>query len=148
MKIIEKDITTVTSGTIVHQVNCKGVMGSGVAKTIRNQWPVVFSEYKKFIKNNLSPLGHLNFVKIDPDLYVVNLFGQLDYNKPGIEFKTHTDYGAWSSAMARLQIQRNKLPNPIYFPYMVGCDRGGGDWIKISGIIEMFIPDVIYCKWS
>ena len=32
---------------ICQQVNCRGVMGAGLAKQIRDKWPVVFDEYKK-----------------------------------------------------------------------------------------------------
>ena len=28
-----------------HQVNCQGRMGSGIAKAIKEKWPVVYSEY-------------------------------------------------------------------------------------------------------
>ena len=41
----ERDEDTI----ICHQVNCKGVMGAGLAKQIRDKWPVVFDEYKTAI---------------------------------------------------------------------------------------------------
>ena len=32
---------------ICHQVNCQGVMGSGIAKQIRDTYPIVFENYKR-----------------------------------------------------------------------------------------------------
>ena len=34
---------------IVHQVNCQKVMGSGIAKQIRDRWPEVFVRYEEYI---------------------------------------------------------------------------------------------------
>ena len=30
---------------ICHQVNCQKVMGSGIAKQIREKWPIVYYDY-------------------------------------------------------------------------------------------------------
>ena len=35
---------------ICHQVNCQGVMGSGIARQIRERWPRVYDGYKNFCK--------------------------------------------------------------------------------------------------
>lgn len=32
---------------ICHQVNCQGAMNSGVAKAIREKWPVVYKAYRE-----------------------------------------------------------------------------------------------------
>ena len=47
IRVIDGDLFTTDARFIVHQVNCKGVMGSGVAKQVRNKYPHVFVEYKK-----------------------------------------------------------------------------------------------------
>jgi O-acetyl-ADP-ribose deacetylase (regulator of RNase III) len=38
-------LTGATSGFLVHGCNCQGKMGSGIAKLIRDKWPVVFETY-------------------------------------------------------------------------------------------------------
>ena len=45
LKYIKGDITEIESGIICQQTNCQGVMGSGLAKAIRDKWPKVFDEY-------------------------------------------------------------------------------------------------------
>ena len=60
---------------ICHQVNCQGVMGSGIAKSIREKWPVVFEKYKVFLDNpfwgagtgchQVYPLGQIQYVDVN-----------------------------------------------------------------------------------
>ena len=74
---INKDITTVETGVIVHGVNCQGAMGSGVALAILKKWPTVYSEYKKFPTGSQS-LGKIQPIEIEPkQLYVINCFGSI-----------------------------------------------------------------------
>lgn len=35
---------------ICHQVNCQGVMGSGVAKEVRERYPKVYEQYHEFMR--------------------------------------------------------------------------------------------------
>ena len=48
IKHVKGDILTTPTRNedtvICHQVNCCGVMGAGLAKQIRDKWPVVFDE--------------------------------------------------------------------------------------------------------
>lgn len=37
---------------ICHQVNCQGVMGSGVAKEVRERYPKVYEEYHIYCESN------------------------------------------------------------------------------------------------
>ena len=39
------NLLTAPQKCIAHQVNCQGVMGSGVAKAIKNEYPKVYKEY-------------------------------------------------------------------------------------------------------
>lgn len=67
---------------ICQQVNCKGVMGAGLAMQICIQWPVVYQRYLEFCYgNNGNKLGTYQEVLVEPKLYVVNLFGQNGYGR-------------------------------------------------------------------
>ena len=153
MNIIEKDITTVQFGVIVHQVNCQGVMGSGVAKALRDKWPKIYDSYRRIYEDYMygdsdPVLGKIDVCEIKENLYVANLFGQQDYRQNHQLSKRFTSYGAWERALPKLKayIEDNGLPERVYFPYNVGCDRGGGDWRIISAMIEEYFPDAIICK--
>jgi hypothetical protein len=148
LKIIEQNILDIEQGTICHQVNCLGAMNSGIAKSIREKWPRVYSEYSSFVsaysgfeKAEHMLLGRLQLVFVDRGITVADVFGQLRYG-PGD--KTYTEYGAVEFAFSELAIRRP--PGPIYVPFRMGCDRAGGDWNTYKAIIETWIPDAIVCK--
>ena len=48
MEIIYKNgnLLDAQTAVIAHQVNCQGVMGSGVAKQIRDKWTNVYTAYR------------------------------------------------------------------------------------------------------
>src|SRR5271167_114181 len=46
IKYLNKDITTVDEGIIAHGCNCQGVMGSGVARFLRDKYPQIFPYYQ------------------------------------------------------------------------------------------------------
>lgn len=142
MKIEERDITQVESGFLCHQVNCRKAMGAGLALQIKNKWPVVFEQYMKFEPK----LGDIDIVSVVfGKLWVVNVYGQ---DRPGT-LSRKTNYGAFGHALYEL---RRTLPSSwitigsIYFPWGIGCGRGGGDWAVVSEIIEFYFPEAIICK--
>jgi len=74
IKEIKGDLLTVNADINVQQVNCKGKMGSGLAKQIRSKYPFVYEEYKR-LYNLRSPqylLGSAQFAKVK-NKYIVNL---------------------------------------------------------------------------
>jgi len=152
MNIIQKDITTIPSGTIIHQVNCQGAMGSGVALALRRKWPQIYDSYIGYIgglKTREYLLGSYDLCLVEPNIMVINAFCQLDYRKSiDDHFDRFTSYAAWETVLGSL----NKIKDsssflkPVYFPYNVGCDRGGGDFRVISAMIEEVFPDAIFCR--
>lgn len=151
MKIIEKDILTVKNGVLIHQVNCREKMGSGIAKSLKDKWPIIFHNYSFLCRNYNSNylLGKIDPVLVSTqngELWVVNLFGQDSYGKDG---KLYTNYQAWETALAKLFQYTNvskKLPQQVYLPYLCGCGTGGGDWDIISEKIDHYFPNAIICK--
>lgn len=142
MEIIEGNLLDISHGIVVHQVNCQGVMGRGLAAQLRARYPIVFKEYNKLCRSKVGfeadLLGSVQLVPIkeNPSLRVANMFGQLTFAGPGI----HTDYDAVSTALEKLSfINTRKLP--IYFPYLLGSDLAGGHWPTIKSIIEEFHPN-------
>jgi len=47
MIIIEGDLLNAPFQVIAHQVNCMGVMGAGVAKSLRLKYPGLYESYKE-----------------------------------------------------------------------------------------------------
>jgi len=148
ISFINKDITTVTEGIICHQVNCRGVMGAGLAKKIRSKFPKVYKEYIRQYKNNNLQLGNVSFVRISitPSLFVANLCGQDEYGRQGI----FTNYQAVRKCLTIVaEFKGLHLESiPIYIPDHMGCILGGGDWEKVLQIIYLTVPDAIITKYS
>lgn len=148
MKVVRGDILDAKHGIICHQVNCQLVMGAGLAKQIRDKYPIVFSEYSKLsgtVPMN-KRLGKCQVVEVKPkDLFVANLFGQFAYGRIGV----HTDYGALAMAMGKLNewhMQNCHRDFPIWVPYGIGCGLAGGDWKRVVEVVESQVPKAIIVK--
>ena len=148
---IKKDITTVSHGVVGHGVNCKGVMGSGVAKSIRDKWPVVFDKYVKLVNNQPNDLlGIGQVVEIVPDdLYVMNCFTQENFGKDG---QRYADPVAVETALNNIAAYAAHKQLPIYIP-RIGCKLGGLSWeTEIKPMLESiemhpaWYPSVEWCR--
>ena len=142
---VKGDITESHCDIICHQVNCRGAMNSGVAKAIREKWPEVYEQYKKycdrFTEHTVALLGKIQPVEIQhiPPRYVVNLFAQQSYGYNGTRF---TNYEAFYNSISHLAIELAAAPDKtIAFPYKIGCVRGGANWNIIRAMIEEVFKD-------
>lgn len=52
IKIIEGNLLEASEDIIGHQVNCQSVMGSGIAKSIRDKYSELYPSYKQFCQNH------------------------------------------------------------------------------------------------
>lgn len=148
LQIIEKDITLVDEGFVVHQVNCRGKMGSGVAGMLRKKYPKIFSEYARIVRDYYKEaeknpiLGTINIVPVSNTLRIVNAFTQYDYGYDGLQY---TNYEAIEHVFAKLKMINIKN-KPVYIPYKYGCGLGGASWDVVESIIEKVYPEVIVCQ--
>lgn len=152
LKIIDGNIFESGADIIAHQTNCQGVMGSGVAKQVREKYPLVYHVYSKFCElcreDGKSPLGKCLLIPSDmasPDKQLVaNLFGQENF---GYDGKCYTDYDKLREAIRMLNDYAGLLSSTIgrtvtvAIPYLMGCHRGGGDWEIVSKMIEEELTD-------
>lgn len=141
VKIIQGDLLSLKDGILVHQVNCRGVMGSGIALSIRNKYPKAFTDYTSFVANTTfaeSLLGNVNFSKVTEDLIVANLFGQLNYGLSGV----FTDYAALEKGLTTVRDFAVSEGLHVGIPFGIGCVRGGADWNIVHKMIETIFNDV------
>ena len=134
---------------ICHQVNCQGVMGSGIAKSIKEKWPIVYENYinQYNILNGVSGalLGDIQIVKVnDFPQYVINMFSQENY---GYDGKRYTSYDAFWNCLnlIKRQVPKDKV---IGFPYKIGCVRGGANWSVIYAMIAEVLKDYEVEIWE
>lgn len=127
---------------IVHQTNCLGIMGGGLALQIRNKYPEVYNKYHlhcSIIKDKSSLLGTTLFLSTNDGKIIANCFGQLGINKNICQ----TNYNALQSSLQAVKdysIQANKS---IAIPYKIGCGLAGGDWSIVEQILDDIFQD---CK--
>lgn len=170
VKVIEGNLFDSKAQLVVHQVNCQGVMGSGVAKQVATLYPHVEVEYRKYIrhckKNGNKPLGTVQYVPVDnwslimvdtmknTDVieydkeyqYICNLFGQSDYGYNGEQY---TNLKALKNGLYDIKDKAKKLNAKIAMPYKIGCCRGGADWdnVVFPMIKKVFGNDIDVELW-
>lgn len=155
---IEGDALSSADRYLVHQTNCLGVMGAGIARQIREKWPKVYKDYKAYCIENGSKncLGHTQFLlaQSNPEKIVCNLFGEYSYSEADAVFPDgrHTDFEAFRSAMNEVKAYvlediRLRYITPeqacISMPYRIGAGLAGGrteevklqTWNKVLQII-------------
>ena len=118
---------------IVHCCNDLGVMGAGIAASIKKKWPHVFEDYC----NGSKELGDATLVKVNPNLWVYNIIGQRGVG--GVHpVKYDALYKALTNLAGPLSIYNS---NPDKIPYVVvgprlGAGLAGGHWSIIEAIIN------------
>lgn len=126
--IIDKigDILHTEADVICHQVNCKGVMGAGLAKQIRNQ--LLSEEQYRTYQEICREYGRANLgkvIRMKTDTYqVYNLFGEDIPTGSGVDTIYAALYKALVSALYYAETEHLTLA----VPGMIGCGLAGGDW--------------------
>lgn len=148
-EMIHADALTVDADVIVHQTNCKGVMGAGIAKQVRDQFPDVFKKYKalcdKYRYHTYELLGACQFVE-ENGKTICNAFGQDGFNKPGC----NTDYIALRECLKK--IAKRYSEKTVALPYKIGCGLARGDWFIVETMIRDELVErghcrVLVCQW-
>lgn len=133
---LQGNILDVKEGFIVHGCNAQGVMGSGMAKQIKEKWPKVFDEYVDALWALRDPIGTYTKRKVDDKLFVVNMITQDQYGRDG---KRYVNYAAIAVGFRALFDEINHKQSwtgmPVHFP-LIGAGLGGGDWNIIEQIIQ------------
>ena len=138
LKVINGNILNIREGIICHQVNCKGVMGAGLALQIKNKWPEAYDAYMTAYREDHWRPGEILPVLVSDDLCILHMAGQSEYGRePG---KVYTNYMALATCMAKANDFAKAVDKPLYVPYGMGCGFAGGDWKNVSDMIDRFMP--------
>lgn len=144
IKFVKQDLTTSDADYICHQVNCQGKMNSGVAKAIREKWPIVYTTYWNTFLSESNLLGKILLVDINDykpytrskQPVIINMFAQEGY---GYDGKRYTSYDAFWSCLGHI-LEVVPKGSKIAFPYKIGCDRGGANWdivyVMIAAVLD------------
>lgn len=131
--LFETDITH-----IAHGCNAQGVMGSGVARIVKEQYFPAFQFYAEQHAEHGLKLGEVQFVPANGKV-IVNAVTQNLYGKTGDRF---VDYEAVANCMYTINRElRAEGSTQIAMP-QIGAGLGGGDWNVIAAIIESEMQDI------
>lgn len=125
---------------VAHQVNSQGVMGSGIAKGIKEQYLNAYTEYLKHpLMKDRKILGECQIIECEGKI-IANIFGQFFY---GRNLNTvYTDYNALKKGLITLKDyakENNLIPS---MPYQIGCGLANGDWDnKVYPMIKEIFSD-------
>lgn len=162
VQFVKGDLLESNCDYICHQVNCQGKMNSGIAKQIREKWPVVYNNYmSKYdavsdlaiktyggYENSLDVseilLGDIQIVGLwdnyhttDRHQSVINMFAQQHY---GYDKRRYTSYDAFWNCLNLIK-QSVTTDKKIGFPYNIGCGLGGANWNVILTMIDTVLAD-------
>lgn len=146
IEIVNGDLLKADLPVIAHQTNCLGVMGGGIAKSIKNRWSNVFTQYKSLCTNvihNHKLLGRTQICATNdtPIKEVANLFGEYSFTESVAPYENrHTDYDALRNALASLKEKLIILGyDKVGIPYKLGCGLAGGDW---DGVVYPMLQEI------
>lgn len=132
---------------VCHQVNCRGVMGAGLAKQIRDLFPMLYEYYQETCRRHTPEelLGETLYYAVNYrgyDYTIANIFGQVNYGRRG----RFTDYAAVRNALRKMRPMTDthlgiRPSTRIRIPYKMGCGLGGGNWDVILSIIQEELID-------
>ena len=129
---------------IVHGCNCQNTMASGIAKEIRERYPVAYRADTNMHHRAHSPsdlLGnyswHVGCVAPNGNKFtIVNAYTQLHYLPRGID---HFEYESFKLILTKLSAVSPEAKFGL--PY-IGMGLAGGDIYRILPMIEAFAQDV------
>ncbi|MCD6512809.1 MAG: macro domain-containing protein [Thermoplasmata archaeon] len=133
--LIDKNIFQSKADAIVNTVNCKGVMGKGLALQFKKKYPKMFKEYKKKCDKDEIKIGILDTYKAEDGRLIINFPTKYDWrNKSRIEY---------IEAGLRYFVEHYKEwgIKSVAFPQL-GCGEGGLEWNTVKKIMEKYLSNL------
>lgn len=140
IEYINGDVFTSKDHILIHGCNCFGVMGAGVALKVKQLYPRAYQVDQDTDSGKPSKLGDYSWsiqkhIYYPQQIIVINAYTQFGYSSNSES--PNVDYDAIRTVMNAINenFPENPLHESISMP-KIGAGLGGGDWDKISGIIN------------
>jgi hypothetical protein len=148
LKVIKGDIfdhkLEEVNRVVVHGCNAQGVMGSGIAKTIRDMYPKVYEDYKDYEEFRGLYLGDIIQTLIHPKLRIASIITQEYYGRdPNTLFVDYETVEHSLKSLVRHFKTKNEIQGTnieIHLPF-IGGDLANGDRTILMGIFEEVFKD-------
>lgn len=122
---------------IIHGCNCFCTMGAGIARAILDEFPEAYAADLVTIKGDRNKLGDFSFATVkrgDQTITIINGYTQFHFHGES----DLVDYDAVQRLFKKVKQQFSG--KRIGYP-KIGAGLAGGDWEKISRIIEQELAD-------
>ena len=144
----EGSLLDVTHGLIVHGCNAQGVMGSGVAKAVRDRYPQAFSDYRAAFDAGGLSLGQVVWTVVNPNpasrLAIANGITQRFYGRdPSVRY---VDEAAVQTVFETVGAIARTHGLTVHYP-KIGAGLGNGDWSRLYPIIQRALEGVDHTLW-
>ena len=131
-------------------VNCHCRMASGLALSIKKQYPEVYQDDLQTEPGDRSKLGTVRIVKLENPrgqlAYVANCYAQFNFGTEKRQVNYEAIYKCFE--ILKVYIEQNGLVLGI--PFRMGCGLAGGDWRIVRSMIDVVFgdleKDVLICK--
>jgi O-acetyl-ADP-ribose deacetylase (regulator of RNase III) len=134
LRHITGDIFNSSAQVVVNTVNCKGVMGKGLALRFKRKYPRMFKEYKRECASGRVRPGKLLLYKT-PHRWILNFPTKDDWRK-----KSKLEYVELGLQMFVANYREWGIRS-IAFPRL-GCDLGGLDWNEVRPLMERHLSEL------
>ena len=142
------DVFTTEAAYIGHGVNLQGLMGRGIAKTIRENYENSYHEYKNACLSGNLTLGSV-LITEEEGRKIVHLATQ---TFPGPDARYDAVFDA---AIEAAQIITNEClefdRSPVLAVPQIGCGIGGLSWEKVETLlsaVEILVPGFQFEVWK
>lgn len=118
---------------IAHICNDAGGWGAGFVMAISARWPEPEKAYREWAVSKTSggqpfALRAVQYVQVEPDLWVANMIAQTGYGTPD---RPPIRYDALRECLKTLAIPDGSIHMP-----RIGCGLAGGDWASVEAVIK------------
>ncbi|MEZ6188704.1 MAG: macro domain-containing protein [Planctomycetota bacterium] len=121
---------------IVHVCNDRGAWGKGFVLALSQRWSAPEAAYRRWHQDpGESPfeLGAVQFVEVEPALWVANLIGQ--HGIRSLQGVPPVRYDAIHAGLERVAAFAREHAASVHLP-RIGCGLAGGTWDRVEPLLE------------
>lgn len=120
---------------IVHISNGIGGWGKGFIMAISKRRPAPQQQYRQWYQSKQDfALGEVQFVPVEPDIWVANMIGQHRLSKDA-KGNPPIRYNAVEECLNKVAAYAKEINASVHMP-RIGCGLAGGTWDRIEPLIE------------
>lgn len=131
---LKGDLFASKAQTLVNTVNCRGVMGKGIALEFKKRFPGLFQFYVNAYLSGEVKIGSVTIWK-GPERWVLNFPTKDDWRKPSNYEFIEKGLVDLRGKMVGWEITSLAIP-------ALGCGLGSLDWNKVKPMIEIYLGDL------